>query len=533
MRTLFVRSLVVAFVAFAGLFALEFFLEWRRAGYPGPDAMSWAGTNNAKLADILSPMARAYNNVLAMLLATIGLAIPLTANMHTPKLIDMFLRDPINRVVLVFMALGAGHVLWVVYMIGPAFAPTWAVALAVYLAIAGWIVLIPYFFYVVRFLDPSRIILRLGDRIEHVVAAVAAGKVDPTAAQEEVSLAISHLGTIVIKSLERDDREVAREGIWRFKELIDHYAPYKARLPRAWYRVDRADFVGLSAEALDILTDSRTWFEMKVLKSMELGYQRALTEASDAVSAISDANRVVAVHAHERGDHEALHLSVRFFNNFVREAIKARHLRAVYDVFHQYRLLCRTIGDRPDLMREIGRSFTYYGSMARTYGMVFAPQLAVFDLGYITRRAFEARSAAAPDLLQMVLAMPHETGGDVHSLAVKAKLILGGFLQSGSLDPEADLVIANLREVEPDEIRRALTDLLAAERVFFEVTDRQLNLEYIPPERREPLARFVARLLGEDAAVSTAALEAEASASRSRRLPAVLRDDGRASDDRE
>ena len=43
-------------------------------------------------------MARAYNNVLAMLIATIGLAIPLTANMHTPKLIDMFLRDRINRV---------------------------------------------------------------------------------------------------------------------------------------------------------------------------------------------------------------------------------------------------------------------------------------------------------------------------------------------------------------------------------------------------------------------------------------------------
>ena len=55
--------------------------------------MSWAGVNNAKLVDMLSPMARAYNNVLAMLIATIGLAIPLTANMHTPKLIEMFLRD--------------------------------------------------------------------------------------------------------------------------------------------------------------------------------------------------------------------------------------------------------------------------------------------------------------------------------------------------------------------------------------------------------------------------------------------------------
>ena len=123
MRSAFVKSLVAAFVAFSGLFALEFFLEWRHWGYPGLSQMSWVDVNNSKLVDVLSPMARAYNNVLAMLIATIGLAIPLTANMHTPKLIDMFLRDGVNRVVLTFMAFGAAHVLFVAYIIGPEFAP--------------------------------------------------------------------------------------------------------------------------------------------------------------------------------------------------------------------------------------------------------------------------------------------------------------------------------------------------------------------------------------------------------------------------
>src|SRR5215218_5052840 len=134
MRKLFVRSFVIAFVAFAALFGLEFFIEWSRAGYPVWGATSWKGVNNGKLVDILSPMARAYNNVLAMLIATIGLAIPLTANMHTPKLIEMFLRDRVNRWVLSFIALGAAHVLWVEYMIGPKFAPTWAITLAIYMA---------------------------------------------------------------------------------------------------------------------------------------------------------------------------------------------------------------------------------------------------------------------------------------------------------------------------------------------------------------------------------------------------------------
>src|SRR5215204_3843551 len=117
MRRLFVRSFVIAFVTFACLFGLEFFIEWKRAGYPGWGAHSWADVgNNAKIVDVLSPMARAYNNVLAMLIGMIGLAIPLTANMHTPKLIEMFLSDRVNRTVLTFITLGAAHVLWVDFM---------------------------------------------------------------------------------------------------------------------------------------------------------------------------------------------------------------------------------------------------------------------------------------------------------------------------------------------------------------------------------------------------------------------------------
>jgi hypothetical protein len=48
--------------------------------------------------------------------------------------------------------------------------------------------------------------------------------------------------------------------------------------------------------------------------------------------------------------------------------------------------------------------------------------------------------------------------------------------------------------VSTDEIERAEAALLAAGRSFFEVTDRQLNLEYVPPERREPLRKFCASL---------------------------------------
>jgi hypothetical protein len=494
MRKLFVRSFAIAFVAFALLFGVEFFTEWSAAGYPVWGASSWAGVNNAKLVDILSPMARAYNNVLAMLIATIGLAIPLTANMHTPKLIEMFLRDRINRWVLTFMAFGAAHVLWVNYMIGPEFAPLWSITVAIWLALVGWALLIPYFFYVVRFVDPSRLLIRLRDDAMHVVSQVAARKRDPLEAQLAISVRIGQIGTIIIKSLDRDDRDVAAEGAWAIKLLLDHYDAHKSRMPREWFVVDRADFVGLSDEALEMLNETKTWYEMKCLQQLEYGFLRSVQGATDNVSTFSDALRVIAARCELHHDEQALRLCIRFFNNYLREAIKAKNLRAVYDVFHQYRRLGRELLDRPELLREIGKHFAYYANMSRTYGMVFAPQLAIFDLGFVTRRAYERASPAAPELLKEVLSLPHRTGDDIHSMAVKAKIILGGFFVENKLEAEASLVRANLRDVSTIEIEHAEAALLAAERSFFEVTDRQLNLEYVPPERREPLRKFCATL---------------------------------------
>ncbi len=491
MRKIFLRTFVIALVTFTLLFGLEFFGEWYRAGFPGVAERSFASVrDNTKLVDVLSPMARAYNNVLAMLLGMIALAIPLTANMHTPKLIEMFLADKINRIVLMFMVFGAANVLWVDYMVGPEFAPTWAVSGAVVCSLIGWALLLPYYFYILRFIDPSRMILRIRDETMRTVIRVARRKADSQDAQVLLLRRLGQLGTMVIKALDRQDRDVAAEGAWALKKLLDHYDRYKSRMPREWFVVDRADFLGLSDEALEMLTESKTWFELKCLLQLELGFNRALVGAHDTVSVFSDALRVIASRADENREEQALRLCIRFFNNFLREAIKRGNLRAVYDVFHQYRKLARTLVDRPEILREVGRHFVYYAGMARINQMIFAPHLALFDLGYIVRRAYERASPVAPELLADALSLPHRTRDDVHTMAVKAKLMLGGFFVEIGHDEEAALVRTNLDDVPGTDLDRCRDELLSADRAFFEVTDRQLNLEYVPPERREPLEQF-------------------------------------------
>jgi hypothetical protein len=496
MHAPFVRYLLIIAAVLICLCAGEFFFEWYRLGMSDAAFVGWAGVNNAKLVDLLSPMARAYNNILAMLIATIGLAIPLTANMHTPKLIDMFLRDRVNRLMLPVFAVGAANVLWVATMVGPNFAPVWAIRLAVFGALAGWALLIPYFYYVVKFLDPSSILARLVSQAKDTIDDVEAGRLDAERGRELVHGRLEEIGTITLKSLDRADRSVALEGIWSLKRLLDFHGERKSRMPAAWFQVSRKDFIGLSHEALEILNEDRTWFEMKALNQAFLAYQQSFPKAADVVSSISDAVRAAAVGASRRNDQKALELCVKYFNNFLREAIKKKDMRSIYDVFYTYRLLALEMKEKPDLLLAIARYFRIYSQAAGAAGLDFIPQLAVFDLGFIVRRAYEAKSNAAEPLLRQVLESPHLKDGKPILMVVKAKVALGGFFQERGLGPECKLVAANLEGVPRDALDAAERDLLNAERSFHEVTDRQVNLEYLTPERRQHAQEFVRGLVG-------------------------------------
>jgi hypothetical protein len=79
--------------------------------------------------------------------------------------------------------------------------------------------------------------------------------------------------------------------------------------------------------------------------------------------------------------------------------------------------------------------------------------------------------------------------------AIKGKAVVGGRLLELGREQEVQAVRQALAEVPPDVLRRAEQELLSLkDRVFWEVTDRQVNFEWVPPERREGLRKFFALL---------------------------------------
>jgi hypothetical protein len=495
---LFARGVLVLGGALILLFSVEFAVEYWRAGRPGMAQLSWEGTNNAKLMDALSPIARAYNNVLAMLIATVGLAIPLTANMHTPKLIDLFLRDRINQAVLVLMALGAANVLFVAHIIGPGFAPMWAYRLSVYGALLGWVVLIPYFFYVVRFLDPSNIIARLqGEAIDDILEARRPGA-DTEKSQAEVQERLFQIGTIVIKGIDRADRSVAREGIWSLKRIVDRYHEHKEHMPEAWFRVDKGDFPGMSSHAHAMLTRKHTWLEMHCLYQLLLCYTHALAKAPDAVSAISNVNRIVATHAAARNDKHVVSLCIRFFNTFLREALNRRDQRAAFDIFYQYRQMAADLCNHPEVVRRIGGFFATYATIAEQSGVDFVSQLAAYDLEHVMEQAYMAENPSADEVLDDLLELEGSRSPSVRDSRLRSRLIAAGFFLERDMQPQLDRIRASLREVPPDALRQHCEHLVSIEkRQFWEITDRAVNIEWTPKSRRKLIKRFVEELQAE------------------------------------
>src|SRR6266849_859498 len=74
------------------LFGAELIADLARTHVPWHDL---AATPRAGAA-LASTVSRAFNNLTAMVLTFIALAVPITANMYTPKLIDIFVRDKVN-----------------------------------------------------------------------------------------------------------------------------------------------------------------------------------------------------------------------------------------------------------------------------------------------------------------------------------------------------------------------------------------------------------------------------------------------------
>jgi hypothetical protein len=485
MQKLAVRLLAYLAIGLTTLFVTETLFELHASGI----SLTQLDPTPEMARGLASTISRAFNNLLAMVLSFVAIAIPITANMYTPKLIEIFFQDRINLASLVYFAVFGAHALFCQFTFTDDWAPTTHIVILAASGIAGFALVIPYYLYVLDFLNPTTIISRVRDRVSDEFAGIpATGAMSPSRAR--VDDRIKQLGNVVLRAVDRADRDVAIQAINALEKALSDYAKVKPRLPDDWFDAHAHRFPGLSAEAVALVRDDRTWVEHKILSQLYLAFNAALAKMPDAISAISLVNEHVGLRASRADDDPLVGLTIRYFNTFVRSAIAKRDVHAVFDVFYEYRLLAiDLLSVRPARSLEVARHLRYYAGLAKEAGMDFVHELAASDIAALVQAAYERSVVEAPEMLRVMEEFCAQGGG---VRFVKAHAMLAAFFAANEHETEGRRMIESLASATTEQVEAARRDIArTVDPIFWEVTDRQTNLDHVP----QPLRNAVLSVL--------------------------------------
>src|SRR5215471_761111 len=160
-----------AVTVFAALWLLDYFLvDASRRGSKGPLAQL-VDFDPETMQNALGSLAQVIAAVLGIAITVVAIVVQLAANRYTSRVADMFFRDRINLAVMGFFVVACVEAVWVALSVTKDYVPQVTVAATVVMATASVLLLVPYFAYVFAFLDPEKVIARLGAQtLENAVA---------------------------------------------------------------------------------------------------------------------------------------------------------------------------------------------------------------------------------------------------------------------------------------------------------------------------------------------------------------------------
>jgi hypothetical protein len=479
----------------AGMVGLAFVLAL-------PDLLSAAG-GLGRLGGFSVEEARHLNGLmgrgLAQLLAVVfmagALAVPLTANMYSVKFLDFFVRDPVNAGVLGLVAFAGLQNAAAAYMMRGGSVPTIALQVAFVLLVLCYAALLPYIYYVFRFLHPNTLLVRLEQQVEEALAYACRRPARVADARARVAEALDHIGNVAIRSVDRSDRSTAIECVATLERLARTYWSHKGRLPEAWFDAEPQLFLSFSSDAVEEFRATRSWVEMKLLSQLRLIMGVSVPRFHDIGSRAAKALRRLGLEPHATDDPVLRETITEFFNTFVRMSLVAKDARSAFTVLGQYRRLAEGLNARfPALAVEIAFYFAYYGKVARATGLLFVVEAVAHDLSRLVRHAWEHDVPNRQDLLARFLDFDEDARPPSIGVKKAHAILASYFLQAGQEQP-ARLIRERLSGLSAEVVETLREELLFVRREkYWEVNERRMNMDYVGPEQREILWQLLEEL---------------------------------------
>ncbi|HME69809.1 MAG TPA: DUF2254 family protein [Myxococcota bacterium] len=470
---------------------------WRVLVYPPNDAAI----------QTLSTAGQTVAAVLAIAITVVAIVVELAATRYTPRITEMFIRDPVTQAVMALFIVTTVLCLWVAWAYaepegGASPIPHAGFALVMLLLTVCLIVLLPYFVFVFTFLNPERVIDRI--RAQTLEAVLAPGARTASERQAEAVRNIEQLTDVALTSLENRDKTIAMAAIDALQGIALDFQPARASLSHDWFEVSGPlardpDFVAMSEGLLASVSQRKIWLELKVVKQFLTIFNEALNGSRDVDSLIGIRARGIAADALARGSLDLFDLMVRFFNSCLRAAINARDVRTAYYTVHQYGMMAEyaLTNGAADRAVAISKYLRFYGHVSYGAELPFLLETVAYDLCTLDELAFECGSPFAEDIFQIFLKTDKEAEGSVQERSLrgvrKAQVRLATFFLLRGDRAHAYLIHEDMAG-EPAEFLASIREELKREESpeYWEVTDREENFSWLPPERRSRLDEFFA-----------------------------------------
>jgi hypothetical protein len=464
---------------------------------------------------------------IAIVIVVVVLGIQLTADRYSPRIIDIFVRDPMNGIVLGLFLLSIVFTIFVSAEVKSDYVPLLSVSLALGLAVVDFAILLPYLRYLFSVMRGETIISALRRRGGTIVRRAVSNGND-LAVRHSMRDCLSQISDIALGSIQRGDTEVCLGAIEALRALVvDDYIPVKGRLQPWWFGVDHVDMPGASDQTIAQVDRTHTWVEHTVLGDWVDLIGETPAFRKEVIHAIARATRDLGDAAIQHGDRELEDLVIRFFNTYLRAAMNQRAPTFVYATFNEYRTLAvHALEARPELVLRVGEHLVAYGRSFDAAGFPFIIGTAAEDVADMTIKA------AARDLDRAVL-LAQLLSRTLTSMAPVAQPVaLNGVLKAtiklalwaiGAEHREIVGTLANgIRTVPATFTEDALVRMeRTTEGVFWEVSDRVVAFDWVEPDLRELIPVLRRRLAEQEEAEQTAVVVAAVrTARKARNLPA-------------
>ena len=110
----------------------------------------------------LGSLSQVIAAVLGIAITVVSIVVQLAATRYTSRVADLFFRDRINLGVMGFFVVACVEALWVSFTVRRDYVPQATITATVIMASGSLLLLVPYFAYVFDFLDPEKVIARIG-----------------------------------------------------------------------------------------------------------------------------------------------------------------------------------------------------------------------------------------------------------------------------------------------------------------------------------------------------------------------------------